>query len=37
MVFFVASIHKNVTSVLRVDAKIRVLPSLCFKMWEIQR
>jgi hypothetical protein len=35
MVFIVASIHKNVTSVLRVDVKI--LSSLCFKMWEIQR
>ena len=35
MVFIVAYIHKNVTSVLRVDAKI--LSSLCFKLWEIQR
>jgi len=35
MVFIVASMHENVTSVLSVSVKI--WRSLCFKMWEIQR
>ena len=35
MVFIVASINKNVTSVLSVGVKI--FPYFYFKMWEIQR